>query len=72
MGAAPLPRCSRECGCDGVDQTGVVVGDDQLHSGEAPSDEGTEERQSAGPVLSGGHVDTEDLSVSFSVDTGGH
>ena len=29
-------------------------------------------RQSAGPVLSGGHVDTEDLSVSFSVDTGGH
>ena len=68
VGAAPLPPRTWESGGHRVDQSRMVVGDDQLHPREAPSHQGTQEGEPAGPVLRRGDVDAEDLPVSVAVD----
>ena len=48
------------------------IGGDHLDPRQAAGDQVTEERQPAGTVLGGGHVQAEDLAVPVGVDTGRH
>lgn len=48
------------------------VGDDQLDPGQAAGDQPAQERQPAGAVLGGGHVEAEDLAVPVGVHPGRH
>ncbi|CMT44038.1 Uncharacterised protein [Mycobacterium tuberculosis] len=47
------------------------VAGDQRDPGQAAGDQVAEERQPAGPVLGGGDLDAQDLSVALGVDAGG-
>jgi len=49
----------------------MVVGDYELHPGEATGHQGAPEGEPSGAVFSGGQVDAEDLTVPFGVDAGG-
>jgi hypothetical protein len=67
VGAASLPGSSRQGGPNGFYQSLVVVGDDQLDTGETSSGQRTPEDQPAGPVLGGGQLQSQDLSVAVAV-----
>jgi len=54
MGAAALPARAGQGRADRDHQAGVRVGSDELNAGQAAGGEVAEERQPAGPVLTGG------------------
>ena len=70
MGAAPLPIGAGKGSADRLDQPAVGVGGDQADAGEAAGDQVAEERQPAGAVLGGGHLQAEDLPVAVGVYPG--
>ena len=70
MGAASLPSGAGESGADRLHQAAVRVGGHQPDSGEAAGGQVAEERQPAGAVLGGGHVQAEDLPIAVGVDPG--
>jgi hypothetical protein len=67
MGAAPLRSGAGQGSADRLDQPAVSVGGDQADAGEAAGDQVAEERQTAGAVLGGGHLQAEDLPVAVGV-----
>ncbi|OCQ85388.1 hypothetical protein A4260_11025 [Streptococcus pneumoniae] len=71
MGSAALPGRCGQGGADRGHQAGVGVAGDQRDPGQAAGDQVAEERQPAGPVLGGGDLDAQDLSVALGVDAGG-
>jgi hypothetical protein len=56
---------------DGSDETAMGIGDDELNAGQAASDQAAQERQPAGAVFGGGHLDSEDLPMPIGVHAGG-
>ncbi len=71
VGSAALPGRCGQGGADRGHQAGVGVAGDQRDPGQAAGDQVAEERQPAGPVLGGGDLDAQDLSVALGVDAGG-
>ena len=67
MGSAALPGRAGQGGPDRGDQPGVGVGSDQLDSGQAAGGQRPPDRQPAGAVLAGGHVDAQDFAVALGV-----
>jgi len=65
MGSAALPGGAGECGGDGIDESGVGIGDDESDAAEAALDQASEEGEPSGAVFEGDDIDTEDLSVTF-------
>jgi hypothetical protein len=72
VGAAALPPDTGQGRDDRGDQSGVGVGGDEAHAGEAAGDQVAEECQPAGAVLGGGDLHAEDLPVSVGVHPGRH
>jgi len=70
MGAAALPARAGQGRADRDHQAGVRVGSDELNAGQAAGGEVAEERQPAGPVLTGGGLQAQDLAVPVGVDAG--
>ncbi len=68
VGSAALPGRCGQGGADRGHQAGVGVAGDQRDPGQAAGDQVAEERQPAGPVLGGGDLDAQDLSVALGVD----
>ena len=69
--SAALPGRPGQRGANRSDQTGVRVGVDQPHPGQAAGAQRPPEAQPAGPVLGGGHVQAQDFAVALGVDPGG-
>ncbi|ANS31820.1 hypothetical protein R1CP_36070 (plasmid) [Rhodococcus opacus] len=67
MRPAPLPRGPGQGGADRRHEAGVGVGGHQLHPGQAAGHQRPEERQPTGPVLGGGHLDSQDFPVTLGV-----
>lgn len=65
--AAPLPARPGEGRGDGVLEPWMGVGDDQLDTGETPTDQASQEAQPAGPVLAGDRLQAEDLPPTVCV-----
>src|SRR5439155_21694064 len=71
VGAAALPGRSSERGRDRVDQSGVRVRTDQLHTGEAARDQTTDVGEPGGAVLGGDDVEAKRLAEAVPVDADG-
>lgn len=71
VGSTALPSSAGESGGDGVDESGVGVGDDEADAAEAALNEVSEESEPSSAVFEGDDVDAEYLSVSVLRDGGG-
>jgi hypothetical protein len=68
----PLMGRALEAACEGGDETGVLVGDDQPHPRQAPALEPGQEAAPEHFVLAVTHVQAEDLAAAVGGDPGRH
>lgn len=67
MRPAPLPGGPGQGRADRRHEAGVGVGGHQPHPGQTAGNQRSEERQPTGPVLGGGHLDSQDFPVTLGV-----
>src|SRR6266508_1823826 len=72
VGATPLPRRSGKRCPNRMHQAQVIIGDHELHTGEASYHEVPEERRPARAVLGGEDVEAQDLPPPVAVDRRPH